>query len=128
MSEKAEILKLQTSENECEDKKIVRLDSGRQVLVRSDQEAEYIEITEPNGEFTLKVRMTDDGPVVSVHGARLELKSSETIALEAKKIAIRAEEEAVFESKGSLDMDAKKKMNIQCDDDVKLVGKIIHLN
>ena len=106
----------------------MRLDSGRQVLVRSDQEAEYIEIMEPNGEITLKVRMTDDGPVVSVHGARLELTSSETIALEAKKIAIRAEEEAVFESKGRLDMDAKKKMNIQCDDDIKLVGKIIHLN
>jgi len=58
----------------------------------SSEKEELIEITAPEGEIIMKVRMTDDGPVISVSGAHLELKSTETIALEAKKIKIKAEE------------------------------------
>jgi len=59
----------------------------------SSEKEELIEITAPEGEIIMKVRMTDDGPVISVSGAHLELKSTETIALEAKKIKIKIKAE-----------------------------------
>jgi len=128
MTDKAEVLKMKPSDAGQVQKKRVQLDSGRQVLVRSENNEEVIEITEPEGEVIVKVRMTDEGPVVSVTGAHLELKSTETISLKAKKIKLQAEEEAVVESKGSLSLDASKKMDMHSDDDIRVNGKMIYLN
>lgn len=127
MSEKAEIIKLKPSDVE-HSKMRMQLESGRQVMVHSSEKDELIEIAESDGEIIIKVRMTDDGPVISVSGAHLELKSTETIALEAKKIKIQAEEEFVVESKGSLEIDSSKKIGIQSGDDIRVVGKMIYLN
>jgi uncharacterized protein (DUF2345 family) len=127
MSEKAEIINLKPSDVE-HSKMRMQLESGRQVMVHSSEKEERIEITESDGEMIMNVRMTDDGPVISVRGAHLELKSTETIALEAKKIKIKAEEEALVESKGSLEIDSSKKMAIHSNDDICVAGKIIYLN
>ena len=128
MSEKAEIIKLKPSNVEHVEKIRMQLDSGRQILVHSSEKEELIEIAAPEGEIIMKVRMTDDGPVISVSGAHLELKSTETIALKAKQIKIQAEEDAVVKSKGSIEIDSSKKLAIHSNDDICVAGKIIHLN
>jgi len=128
MSKKAEVINLERSEAEQSTKKSLQLDSGRQVLVHSDEKEEILEIVERGGEMIMAVRLTDEGPIVSVQGARLELKATETIALEAKKVKIKAHEEAVVESQGSLEIGSSKKMDIKSEDDIRVVGKMIHLN
>lgn len=128
MSEKAEIIKLKPSDVEHVEKIRMQLDSGRQVMVHSSEKDELIEIAESDGEIIMKVRMTNDGPVISVRGAHLELKSTETIALEAKKIKIKAKEKVVVETNGGLEIDSSKKMAIHSNDDICIAGKIIHLN
>ena len=124
MNKKAEIFDFETSTQEGNKEKRVQLDSGRRIHVQCDGQEEIIEIAESNGDILMKVRMTDEGPVISAQGARLELKSSETIALEAKKIRIQAQEEAIVESKGGLDLSASKKMDLHADDDIRIVGEI----
>ena len=128
MSKKAEVINLERSETEQSTKKSLQLDSGRQVLVQSDEKEELLEILERGGEVVMTVRLTDKGPIVSVQGARLELKSTESIALEAKKIRIKAQEEASIESEGTLKIESSKKMDINSEDDIRVVGKMIHLN
>ena len=128
MKDKAEVLKIKPSDAGHVKQKSVQLDSGRRVLVHSENNEERIEIIEPDGDVVVTVRMTDEGPVVSVTGAHLELKSTETISLKAKKIKLQAEEEAVVESKGSLSLDASKKMDMHSDDDIRVNGKMIYLN
>ena len=128
MSKKAEVINLELSEEEKSTKKSLQLDSGRQVLVHSDEKGELLEILERGGKAVVTVRLTDEGPVVTVHGAHLELKSTETLALEAKEIKIKAQENASIESKGSLKIDSSEKMDIHSQDDIRVVGRIIHLN
>ena len=128
MSKKAEVIKLKTSDTAQDKKKWIQLDSGRQIIVHSDEKEELIQIVEPKGEISMTVRMTDAGPVVTVRGAHLELKSTETITLEAKEIKICAEENASVKSKGSLEVDSAKKMDIHSDDEIRIDGKMIHLN
>jgi hypothetical protein len=128
MSKKAEVIKLKTSDTAQDTKKRMRLDSGRQIIVHSDEKEELIQIVEPKGEISMTVRMTDAGPVITVRGAHLELKSTETITLEAKKIIICAEENASVKSKGRLEVDSAKKMDIHSDDEIRVDGKMIHLN
>ena len=128
MSKKAEVIKLKTSDAAQDKKKRMQLNSGRQIIVHSDEKEELIQIVEAAGDVVMSVRMTDAGPVVTVRGAHLELKSTESITLEAKEIKIRAEENASVKSKGSLEVDSAKKMDIHSDDEIRLDGKMIHLN
>jgi uncharacterized protein (DUF2345 family) len=128
MSKKADVINLEPSEAKQSKQMNLQLDSGRQVLVHSDEKGDLLEIVERGGEVVMAVRLTDEGPIVSVQGARLELKSTESIALEAKKVTIKAEEEAVVKSEGSLDIGSSKKMAIKSEDDIRVVGKMIYLN
>ncbi|NTW36268.1 MAG: hypothetical protein HGB17_09090 [Syntrophobacteraceae bacterium] len=128
MRKKAQVINLKTSDVTQDKKKRIPLDSGRQIIVDSDEREERIQIVEPKGEVVMSIRITDGGPVVTVHGAHLELKSTETITLDAKKVKIRAQEEASVESKGSLEIASANTMDIQSNDEIRIDGKMIHLN
>lgn len=128
MSKKAEVINLEPSAAGQPEKRRLQLDSGRQVLILSDENQDRLEIVEPNGEVAIKVRLTAEGPVVTIRGAHLELKSTETLALEAKRVKIKAEEAAVVRSEGSLEIDSSKKMDIHSENDIRVVGKMIYLN
>ncbi len=126
MSQKAPIIDLKPflSKNQ----QSILSDSGRTIALYPDGEEEYLEVIEPSGQLSLKVRLTEDGPVMVLEGARLELKSAKSINLTAKQIAITAEEEASVESKGSLKIGSSEDMEIHSEEDVRVTGKIIHLN
>lgn len=124
MAEKAQILNIKTLPQE----KQIDLDSGRQIRVQQTANEEIIEIVETQGEVIMKIRLTEDGPVVSLQGTRLELKSTESIVMESKNIEIRAEQKAVIHSRGNLELASSDKMDINSDDDITVVGKMIHLN
>ena len=128
MSKKAEVINLERSEEETSTKKSLQLDSGRQVLVHSNEKEEILEIVERGGEMVMAVRLTDEGPIVSVQAAQLELKSTGTISLDAKKVKIKAQVEASIESDGTLKIESSKKIDINSEDDIRVVGKMIHLN
>lgn len=106
----------------------IQFDSGHQVRIHDRENKEWIEVREPEGDVVLTVRLTKDGPVISAKGAKLELKSTGCIALEAKTIEIRAEEKAVVESDGGLEIGSSKQMEIHSEDDIRVNGKMIHLN
>ena len=127
MSKKADVINLERLKGKKAAAKKLQLDSGRYILIRSNEKEESLEIVD-GGEVVVTVRLTDEGPVVTVQGAHLELKSTKTIALEAKEVKIKAEEEASIESMGRLKIDSSQKMDIHSEDDIRVVGKIIHLN
>ena len=128
MSKKADVINLKRLEGKKSIEKELQLDSGRHILIRSNEKEELLEIIERGGEAVVTVRLTAEGPVVTVQGAHLELKSTETLTLEAKEVKIKAQENASVESKGSLKIDSSDKMDIHSHDDIRVVGKIIHLN
>ncbi len=115
-------------DNKKEPSRTLRLVSGREIKVSAGENEDLLEIFESEGEMVLKVRLTENGPVMAVEGCRLSLNSSESIALRAPTVEISAEKEALIESKGALKIDSVKEMGIHSDDDIRVVGKIIHLN
>ncbi len=115
-------------DNKKETPQTLRLVSGREIKVSARENEDLLEIFESEGEMVLKVRLTESGPVMALEGCRLSLNSSEAISLKAPTIEIAAEEKALIESKGELKIDSVKEMGIHSDDDIRVVGKIIHLN
>lgn len=108
--------------------KRVKLSSGREVVIDHSEKEELIRIIEKEGQISLTVRMTEAGPVITIEGAQLALKSVDKITLEAKKIEMVAEEETTIASKGALNIESEKKMDIKSKDDIRVEGKLIHLN
>ena len=105
-----------------------RLDSGRRVRVHFDERDELVEILEPDGNAVLTVRLTEDGPVVSIQGARLELKATESITMDSEEVRIRARKDAVMESGGALAIRSHGQMDVRSGDDVRVRGEMIYLN
>jgi hypothetical protein len=128
MTIKPKVLDFRPSEAAEDTQKQMQLASGRRIVVEASGKDDLIEILDPGGTLNVAVRLTEEGPVISVRGTRLELKAVETMTLEAKRIHIAAEEETIVKSHGKMDLDSSREMSIQSDDDIRVSGKIIHLN
>lgn len=102
--------------------------SGRKIRVHSGDDEELVEIVEAQGEVVLRVRLTDDGPVISAEGVRLGLRAADSLTLEAREIAIRARETALLHSDGKIAVEASEGMELRSEDDIRLTSKMIYLN
>ena len=100
-------LESQTGE-ETTDEKELYMSDGRKVVVKD----QLVEIRNESGLVEIRIQMTEQGPVVQVDAARMQIKASETLEIAAPKIEIKSEEETTVESSG----------------DVRVRGKIIYLN
>jgi hypothetical protein len=127
MPGKAEVINLSLPEGTEDKEERLKLESGREIRVTSGKE-ELIEICEPQGEVVMSVRLTASGPVVSVRGARLDIKAAQTISLEADRVKIKSRQEATIESEGQMQLSASKNMNLRSEKDVRVRGAMIHLN
>lgn len=128
MNEKANVVSFKRTVVSQDMEKRLQLDSGRQIVVSFEDKEELIRIFEPQGEISMTIRMTDSGPVFTLRGAQLKIESTEAISLEAKKIAIHAQEEVSIDSEGRMKIDSAKKIDIHSDDDIRIEGRMIHLN
>jgi hypothetical protein len=81
MPEKTKVIHMVPSASGQRNTQQMQLDSGRQIVIHSNENEELLEVVETEGEVILKVRLTEAGPVISVQGTHLELKSTETLKL-----------------------------------------------
>lgn len=98
----------------------MKLGSGRKIKVLSQNEKEQVTIENPDGEVILKVELTEAGPIVRLKGAHLKLEALKSISLESDSVKISSKKSTVLKSKGTTDVFA--------DDEIKVQGKMIHLN
>lgn len=90
------------------DERELYLSDGRKVVV-SDQ---LVEIRSPSGMLELRVKLTEQGPVLQMEAVRLEMKATEAVEIEAPRVAIKTTED----------------IDVTAEGEVRVVGKKIHLN
>lgn len=105
--------KLQREEDATEttDDREVYLRDGRKLVVGENDS--LVEIRSPSGMLELRIKLTEEGPVLQMESVRMQLKATESVEIAAKRVEIKAEE--------SVDVVAETS-------DVRVVGKKIHLN
>jgi hypothetical protein len=67
-----------------------RLPSGRLLHAIVGGRGEVLEVRSPEGRLELRVRLTDEGPVLELDAARLDLTSIGAIDLSCERFAVRA--------------------------------------
>jgi len=75
---------------ETSDRREIYLREGRTLSIEQAGSDELVEIRSSSGQVELRIRLTEDGPVLQMESARLQLKASEAIEIESKRVEIRA--------------------------------------
>jgi hypothetical protein len=115
-----EQLTLQTQTEEASERRELYLRDGRTLSVESAGSEELVEIRSSSGLVELRIRLTEEGPVLQMESARLQLKASEAVEIESKRIELRASETVQLSSDNEVKVDA--------DGEVRVNGKMIYLN
>ena len=97
---------------------------GRTITVADD----VVELRAPSGMLELRIRLTEEGPVLQVEGVKVAIKAAEAVSVDCKTFEVRAEEGVKLHSDGQLDVSSEKEMKINSTDEIRVVGKMIHLN
>jgi phage gp45-like len=117
--EDLEQLTEETSE-ETSDRREIYLREGRTLSVERAGGDELVEIRSSSGQVEVRIRLTEEGPVLQMESARLQLKASEAVEIESKRVEIRATELVKLESENEIKVDAEG--------EVRVNGKMIYLN
>jgi hypothetical protein len=119
MSAKSEEELEQVTE-EASDRREVYLREGRTLTVESSREGELVEIRSSSGQVEVRIKLTEEGPVLQMESARLQLKASESVEIASKRVEIRATESVQIASDNEVKVDAEG--------EVRVNGKMIYLN
>jgi hypothetical protein len=103
------------------------LPSGRSVCVTTDDQREQIEVRSPQGEVEVRIVMTEDGPVLSLRGARLEIDSTDSVALRCKRFEVQASEGIALQG-GDVDVRSTGDIHTQSTGQTFIDGDYVNLN
>jgi hypothetical protein len=119
MSAKSEE-ELEARTEETSDRREIYLREGRTLSVEQSGPDELVEIRSSSGQVELRIKLTEDGPVLQMEAARLSLKASEAVEIESKRVEIRATE--------TVQLTSKDEIKVEAEGEVRVNGKTIWLN
>ncbi len=105
-------------ETQTTDERELYLRDGRKIVIKDDEQ--IVEIKNPSGMLELRIKLTEEGPVLQMESVRMELKATESLEISSKRIDIIGTD---------IDIKAKESIDVVAEnDDVRVIGKKIHLN
>ena len=116
-----------TTEESSEEKREVYLKDGRTLTVTDLGSDQLVEIRNESGMLEVRIQLTEQGPVLQMESARLELKATEAVTIESPTVAITGTEKLEL-SGGKIEVDAEEEIEIEGKKDVRVKGKKIWLN
>jgi phage gp45-like len=115
--------KLKTQEA-TDEGRTMTVKGGRTISVQDD----VVELRAASGMLELRIKITEEGPVLQVEGVKVALRAAESVSVDCKTFEVRAEEGVKLHSDGQLDISSEKEMKVNSTDEIRVVGKMIHLN
>ena len=133
MGNRKEKVTVQTQilEDETQDTETSRdlyLREGRTLSVKAVGGEDLVEIRSASGQIEVRIRLTEDGPVLQMEAARLQLRATECVEIESKHVAIKATEHASLESAGTLHVSSELDMKVETKGENVIKGQPIQLN
>jgi hypothetical protein len=101
--------------------------SGRSVRVKVGPGGEELEVRSPQGEVEVQILLTDTGPVVRLRGARLEVESPDVVAVNCRRLEVRAAEDVHLHSDDQVTITGRE-LRMRTEGDIRADGAVIRLN
>jgi hypothetical protein len=106
----------------------VALHHGRRLSVTAAGADDLVEIRGQGGVVELRIRFTAEGPVLQLEGVRLSLKAADAVDVECATFNVRAREAVELCSDGEVRVHGDTGVRVEASGDVRVSGKLIHLN
>ena len=104
----------------------VFLRDGKKLVVSDQGSDQIVEIRSESGMLEVRIKLTDQGPVLQMESARLSLKGTESLELESSNVSIKGEHVSI--EGGSVQVTSEEDVNVNANGEVHVVGKMIYLN
>ena len=127
-----------------QDTEVVSLTGQQQMVLIRNPAGDLVRFLAPNGEVTLSVLLTKEGPVLRFEGASLVLQAAGTLAVEAERLELSGRSGLSLKTGGNLDIQAQGTItsegrvqnvtatlgdvSVRANDDVKLLGERVRVN
>jgi len=122
-----EELAVETVREEVSDEREVYLRDGRKLVVSEQGSESLVEIRSESGMLEVRIRLTEQGPVLQMDSARLQLKATEAVEIESARVSIKGAEQVEL-SGGSVKVHGEENVDVEAKSDVRVTGKMIYLN
>jgi len=122
-----EKLQTETALEDVSDEREVFLRDGRKLVLGEHGHDQLVEIRNPSGMLEVRIRLTEQGPVLQMESVRLELKASEAVEIESPRVAIKGTEQLEL-SGGQVAVAGEEDVKVAAQGEVRVNGKTIHLN
>ena len=93
--------------------------SQRTLHLATGQHDDRLEVRSPDGQIELAIRLTAEGPVLSLSANRLELRAADAVRVECSRFEVEASDGVYIRS---------QEMRVRTTGDVHLNGAFIRLN
>jgi hypothetical protein len=87
-------------ETEATESRDVYLREGRTLSITEQSGGDLVEIRSASGQVEIRIKLTEEGPVLQMEAARLQLRATESVEIESKRVEIRATEDMLIEAQG----------------------------
>jgi hypothetical protein len=104
------------------------LPSGRCIRVRVDEEGESLEVLSPKGDLEIGIQLTAEGPVLKLRGARLEIDSTDTVAVQCRRFEVKALEDLKVQTGGELAFESGANLEVRSKGDTNIDADWVNLN
>ncbi len=122
-----EKLQQQTGAEERTEDREVYLRDGRKIVLSEQGTEQLVEIRNESGMLEVRIRLTEEGPVLQMESARLSLKASESVEIQSKRVEIRGTETLDLQG-GGVQISGDHDVKVNAEGEVHVVGKMIYLN
>ena len=105
---------------ETTDRRELYLREGRTLTVETAGSDDLVEIRSSSGQVEVRIKLTEEGPVLQMESVRLQLKASESVEIASKRVEITASE--------TLKLASDNEVKVDAEGEVRVNGKMIYLN
>lgn len=112
---------------ETEGEREVFLKGGKKLVVSDQGADQLVEIRNESGMLELRIKLTEQGPVLQMESVRLQLKASEAVEIESNRVEIKGTEQVAIEG-GKVAVASEEDTTVDAKGEVRVSGKMIYLN
>ena len=105
---------------------IQHLPSGHRVECMMGEEK--IHIYDPDEKLQVSITLTKRGPLVQLEGAKIQMKSASDIDVHCDNLRVHTNEDLHLNASGELTIESTEELHINCEMDIRMMGKVIWLN
>ncbi|QDU61899.1 hypothetical protein Pan216_27640 [Planctomycetes bacterium Pan216] len=102
------------------------LASGRCVTIRTQGDKDHLEVIAPNGAVEVTIDLTQQGPMIRLSGAHLQLESLDQLTLKADDVNLLARKAIRMRSE-VLDVETSQDLQLYSDNTAKLLSRETYL-